>query len=492
MPFIPFGEYLPDLPPYQNQGALEALNVAPKLIGYGPIQTFAANTTALTARCQGAFSCLSLDGLVFNFAGDATKLYRMASSGTSWSDVSRTVGGAYATDSAGGWSFTQFGNTVIAVNGVDVPQAFTLGTSTNFAALAGSPPTARFAATVKDFVFLGRVSSLQNEVRWCGINDPTSWTVSTTTQADFQDIPDGGIVMGIVGGESATILQRYGISRATYIGAEFIFQFDKISRSIGCMAENSTAAWENNVFFLSDNGFYQLVGAEQMIPIGENKINDYFLQDFDPTYPQRVVGAIDPAEHRYMVIYPSLAASSGVPDKGLIYHWPTARWSRFEVTLEWIYWAQSQSGYTLDTLDTPMPSIDGAPQISFDSSFWSGTGRRVLSAFNSSHQYGVFSGDNMAATVDTGEFGLTPNGRTFIRSARIITDGGTPSLAPITRNLPTETVMIGSPVAADAIGRHQLRVNSRYVRARATQPAGATWNFLHGIDDVESVGVGAR
>lgn len=492
MPLIPFGEYLPDLPPRDNPGALEALNVAPKAIGYGPIPTFAAATNALTARCQGAFSVLSLDGLVFNFAGDATKLYLLNSAGTSWTDVSRLAGGAYATDAAGSWSFTQFGNRVIATNGVDVPQSFVCGTSANFIALAGSPPIASKTATVKDFVFLGRVNALQNEVRWSAINDPTDWTVSTTTQSDFQDIPDGGIVMGLVGGESATIFQRYGITRATYIGAEFIFQFDKISRSIGCMAENSIAAWENNSFFLSDNGFYQLVGAEQMIPIGENKVNEFFLSDYDPTNPHRIVGAIDPTEHRYVVIYPSTGASSGLPNKGLIYHWPTARWSRFEVNLEWIYWAQSQSGYTLETLDTPMPSIDGVPQISFDSSQWSGSGRRLLAAFDSTHKQGVFSGDNMAYTVDTGEFELTPGQRTFVRSARTIIDGGTPSLTPITRNIPEESVMVGTAVPIDSLGKHQLRVNARYMRARVTGATGDNWSFLQGIDNIEAVPVGKR
>src|SRR5262249_6785856 len=150
--------YLPDLPPRDNPGALEAKNVIPKIASYGPFADFASNTDALTARCQGAFSCRDLAGNVHNFAGDATKLYKLASSGLTWSDVSRTVGGAYSVDTANGWSFTQFGNYVIAVNGTDVPQVYQLGTSTNFAALSGSPPTGRFVATVREFVVIGRVT----------------------------------------------------------------------------------------------------------------------------------------------------------------------------------------------------------------------------------------------------------------------------------------------------------------------------------------------
>lgn len=496
IPFIEFAPYLPDLPPRNNPGALEAKNVIPKLKSYGPFPDFSPDTAALTARCQGAFSCRDLTGAVHNFAGDATKLYKLDSGGTTWDDVSRTVGGAYAVDTANGWSFAQFGNYVIATNGTDVPQLYTLGTSTDFAALSGSPPTGRFCATVREFVVIGRVTSLFNEVRWSAFNDPTgSWAISSTTQADLQDIADGGQVMGIVGGPAMTVFQRNAITRGTYIGGDFIFQFDRVSRSIGASAENSIAAFQNDVFFLSDDGFWRLVNGVQLQPIGDSAVNKTFFEGadtaFDPSYPHRVVGAIDPQRSLYVVIYPGPGNSSGTPNMGMIYHWPSNRWARFERSMEWVYAAQSQSGYTLDTLDTPMPSIDGAPQISLDSPIWSGSGRIVLGGFDTSHKQGFFNGANLEATVDTGEFALFPGRRARVTSARPICDGGTPSITPITRDRPTEGVAIGTAVSVNAYGACPLLSEARYFRARVKVPAGDTWTHMHGIDDIEAAVMGA-
>lgn len=493
MPLIAFAPYLPDLPPRDNPGALEAKNVIPKIGSYGPFPDFTANTDALTARCQGAFSCRDLAGNVHNFAGDATKLYKLASSGLTWSDVSRTVGGAYAVDTANGWSFTQFGNYVIAVNGTDVPQYFQLGVSTNFALLTGSPPTGRFIATVREFVVIGRVSSLFNEVRWSAFNDPLgSWAISATTEADLQDIADGGQVMGIIGGPAMTVFQRNGITRGTYIGGDFIFQFDKISRSIGAAAENSIAAFQNDSFFRSDDGMWRLAGGTELMPIGDSRINQTLLDDLDPSYPHREIGAIDPQRSLYFYIYPGTGNNGGTPNKGWVFHWPSDRWARFELDLEFVYAAQSQSGYTLDTLDTPMPSIDGVPQISLDSPIWSGSGRVVLGGFNTLHKQGFFSGPALAVTVDTGEFALNPGYRTRIRSVRPICDGGGLTVTAITRNKPTEAPVVGSPVAANAYGACPLNSNARYHRARVQVAAGGTWQHLHGIDDIEASRAGKR
>jgi hypothetical protein len=490
MPLVPFGEHLPDLPPRDNPGALQADGVVPWLGAYRPWKALATTTNALTARCQGAGSFRDLSGGTHNFAGDATKLYKLDSTGLLWQDVSRVVGGAYATDTANAWSFSQNGNVIIAVNGTDNPQAYTLGSSTNFALLAGTPPIGRFTCTIKDFSVIARVASLFNEVRWSAIGSPIDWTVSAVTQSDFQDIAHGGFVMGIVGGESGVVLQRNAITRMTYIGAEFIFQFDMISNSIGCMAENSLAAYQNNCFFLSDNGFYQLIGAQQLVPIGEGKINRTTLGEIDTANLGRVVGSIDPQNQLYIVMYPT-TGGNGTPTKGRIYHWPTQRWSQFTQSSEWIWPIFSQSGYTLDGLDAVSTNLDllSAP---LDSPLWAGSGQYLLAGFFTDHKSGSFTGSNLAATIDTGEFEANPGKRTVFRSVRPIVDATGATITPITRNLPSDAVTTGSAISMDALGRAQMRVNARYARMRLSMAAGHTATLLQGLDSIDAIPLATR
>ena len=55
---------------------------------------------------------------------------------------------------------------VIAFNGDDAPQAWTLDGSTDFAALGGSPPIFKHAAVVGNFVVTGFQPTAQTTVAW--------------------------------------------------------------------------------------------------------------------------------------------------------------------------------------------------------------------------------------------------------------------------------------------------------------------------------------
>ncbi len=103
---IMVGEWLPDLPDYQNPGALTAKNVLPLGASYGPFPSQVVYSNALDARCQGAVSTRDSAGNTVNFAADATKLYKMTTA--SYADVSKV--GGYTTNAEEDWFFTRFNN----------------------------------------------------------------------------------------------------------------------------------------------------------------------------------------------------------------------------------------------------------------------------------------------------------------------------------------------------------------------------------------------
>ena len=86
-------------------------------------------------------------------------------------------------------------------------QAWSLDTSTDFAALGGSPPTFRHTAVINNFVVTGFQPTARNRVQWSSVNDATSWTAGTN-QADFEDLPEGGVVTGVTGGQFGLIFQE--------------------------------------------------------------------------------------------------------------------------------------------------------------------------------------------------------------------------------------------------------------------------------------------
>jgi hypothetical protein len=488
---IPFAPFLPDLAAFETEASREALNVIPSSSGYRPFPAFVNTAAATTSRVQGAATFRALDGTIYNFCGDDEKLYLLDSDGEAWSDVSRSSGGAYTIGAEEKWHFTQYGNYVIAVNGADAPQVFQMGTSTVFAALGGTPPTGFFTGTIREFGVIAKTASANNLIRWSALGNIADWVTSATTLSDAQEFPDGGKIMGFVGGEFGVVFQERAIQRMTFEGPPTAFRFDKITALLGCRAEGSIAAFENFAFFLGDDGFYMIRGGSELVPVGSEKVDRWIEKNLDATQLYRVTSAIDPLNKIYVMGFPSVGAGS--PDSLLIYHWPTGQWSRASVNHEIVYAAATQAGYTIDSMDNIAATIDAIP-FPVDSRFWTGSGRLLLSGFDTSHRHGFFSGSSLAATIETGDNQLTPGRRTLFRGLRPMIEGTsvTPSLTVGKRNHLNESVTYGSPILANAYGICNARVNARYHRARITLPAGSSWQFARGVDDLKFSPMGGR
>lgn len=489
-----FGPWLPDIQNLNPDITVDAKNVIPpSATGWKPWPSFNPIASALTARAMGAISVRGLTNTIFNFAGDATKLYKAATDGLSYADVSRTSGGAYNTAADGWWQFTLFGDYVIGCNQADATQVFQLSSSSNFAALAGSPPQAAFCGAIRDFAILARTSANYNRIQWSGINDITTWTPSAATMSDSQDFPDGGVIMGFVGGEFGVVLQERAIQRMAFEGPPTIFRFDKISNTLGCQIPGSVAAYENLVFFKSHDGHYMIRGGAELVPIGNEKVDRWLTERINASYYTRCSSAIDPIRKLYLFGYPSQASSDGTPNEILAYHWPSGEWGYAQIDHEMIYTGATQSSYTIDDLGSLSGTIDGLV-YPVDSLFYAGSGQLILAGFDTSHRQGFFTGTALAATIETGDLQFSPGRKSMLRSVRPIVEGTsvTPSVAIKYRDRTQDAHTTDSAVAANSNGICNFRRNARYHRGVMTIPAASTWSRALGFDDVVSSPMGGR
>lgn len=480
MAIIPFGEWLPDLPDFANPGATVAKNVIPDFKSYGPFPSQTTFSTSLGGRCQGAFVARDSNGNYYNYAGDASALYKLVTA--SWSNVSRLVGGAYTVATDDYWEFTQFGNLVIAVDGLgDDPQATTVGAA-NFAALSGAPPKARHVASVRDFVVMGNLSGSPQMVRWCAINNATSWTADPATLADFQELPgDGGWVQKVVGGEYGVIFQERAIYRMTFVGAPLVFQFDKVQVNIGAYCPNSVISFQNFIYFLSEGGFVLFDGTN-VHHIGDGKVDNTFFDELDLNHAHRISTAIDPVRHLVAWAYPATGNNGGNANRILLYHWPSGRWARIEdIDIEFLF--RSVTGtVTLDGLDAFFSSLDAVtPHL--DSQQWTG-GTLAFSAFNNAHRLDIFNGSAMAATVETAELQPNPDGLSYITEVRALTQGLSADFTMQigTRLNLTESVSYTSAVSPVSAGFAQVRKTNRFFRFRLTTGSATEFVHLIGVD----------
>ncbi len=478
MPILPIPEYKPDVSDYEGIAAQTVRNVLPRADGYGPFPDFTMFTTALAAACRGFFYARKADGSVLVFAGISTKLYTLSNTDFSWTDVSKAAGTYSALPSTDQWQFAQFNNFVFAVQINTAVQVFDLTTSTAFADLGGSPPQARYIAVVNRFLVLsGLGSATPYRIQWSGFNATTTWT-SGTNQSDFQDFPDGGIVRGVAGGEYGVVFQDSSVRRMIYApGSPVVFQIERISEEKGIFAPLSMIRGGDRVFFIGNDGFQMILPGGYPQPIGKEKIDRTFFDDVDTGNLQLCIGASDPKSSRVYWAYKSLSGSTGSFDKIICYDWALQRFSPIEMMGEYLA-TLAQPGITLESLDSISGSLDA---LTFSLDDVSTASLSQLSAVNSVHKLGFFTGANLEATMVTAE--KSGDGqRLRVRGFRPITDAPT-VFGRISKRENLQAAAIESDeVAINVYGMVPANVSTRHARGKLRIPAGTVWTYASGIE----------
>lgn len=477
---LTFGEWMPDQPGIS--GALtDAKNVVSQAIGYGPLPTAATFSAAASENLTTLVAGKTPTNATKLFAAGSTKIYDVSGVGA-LTNVSKS-GGYTPNGNNDRFRFTQFGNVILGTNYSDPIQAYTLGTSTLFADLSASAPVCKYLTVVRDFVVTAFTTETSvvypSRVRWSGLNDETAWGSSQVTQADYQDIADGGQIVGIRGGEFGLVFLEKGIHRMSYVGTPFIFQFDNISRGKGCIAASSIAQVQGVSFFLSDDGFYMCDG-QNVTPIGSEKVDRWFFSTADESAFDSMSAAVDPV--RKLVIWNF--KDTFAQRKLAIYNFKTQKWTYGDAGTDYISDA-STAATTLEGLDSISTSID-ALTVSLDSILYMG-GKYFLGGTSGAYVV-TYNGQPATGTITTGD--IDAGGRSVITLARPQVDGGSASVAVASRTLLSEVPSYGTAVAADSENRVSLRSNGRYHRLKVT-PTGANWKTAVSVD-VDLSGQGVR
>lgn len=431
------GEWLPDQPPLDSPGLIEARNCLPVDNCYTDFASVHSYDDALAAAPIGAFATIDDDGDPEIYAGTMTHLYEKV--GTSWTD--RTPA-PYASGTDDYWRFSQFDNYVIATNYADLPQRKIVGAAANFAALAstGAAPKARQAGVINRFVMLGDIDDgvdvLPFASQWCAIDDVTNWPTPNTPTAravqsgrQIHNSVYGPVTAYAHGQFWGLIFQKRAITRATYVGGDKVFQFETFEQNRGCWAPQSMIQVGNLCYFLAHDGWC-VTDGQTVVPIGDGKVDRWFYSRVDQTKLAKITSSVDWANKCILWNFPDSAAASGVTNFVLALNFQTKRFSYAEVSLQLLLQSFSES-MTLEGLDALYTSIDDMA-ISFDSTAWQG-GAPTAMGFSSS-KIATFSGDSLDALFETSETAPNPFGFTFIRGIRPLVTGQPTSI----------TVQIGS------------------------------------------------
>lgn len=275
---IIFKEWAPDAPDLNNSGGLiQCDNVLPSSDCYIPHgSAFQIASSTLPAQPQGMFEAAS-----HIYAGTSDRIYV--------SDSTYTMSARTSTLSpitTYEWDFCRFDEFVIAVRNNVTPQLHTIGSASNFTALAtsGTAPTASsFVGVINRFLMVAASDALGNPyVQWSAIDDPRNWptpnsSTAIATQSGQQYFqPQYGSIYKIVHGDQfGLVFQQNAITRVTYVGPPVVFQFDLIDTSHGLWWPTAAVKVGGKTHFRGVDGFYVTDGVS-LVPTGAGKIDKTF------------------------------------------------------------------------------------------------------------------------------------------------------------------------------------------------------------------------
>lgn len=474
---IPFAPWEPDRAELDTAVSAVAQGVLPGLNSYVPVKGPSAYSSALPAAPTGLWLAQKSDGSFIVLAGTASNLYLLDGGTLAFT----SIGSGYTVPTDELWSGAQFGTKFYATNITDGLKVYDIEAGGSFGAGTGSPPIARIVVPIEGHLWLLGLNTDPAGGQWSATEDATGWTAGTGN-SDVFSFKDGGRIMSAAPA-AKLIIQERAVRRIIHQpGDPLVFAFDKVEDAKGTIAPYSVIPFGSAVAYLTEDGFW-FNGQ----PIGKDRIDSWFLGQANQDRLFSVLGTYDPV--RPLFYWAFRTGSGAAYDQMLVYNWKTDRWSVVPIDL-YIVSYLATPGTTLEGLDADYPDIDVDVPFSLDSRIWQG-GRPVFGVIGSDLKLSFFEGDNLEATIETGERQLRAPGRTLVNWVTPLVDSSEALARAGKRERLADARTWSTEAAMQASGRCSLRSNGRYHRFRVRIPAGATWTHALGVD-VESASAGLR
>jgi len=252
------------------------------------------NAASLPSQAYGALGVPIVSGTYEIVAGTTNQLYKLNASNAFVSQGLTLVGGTNP------WSFTVYGNDLLATNGIDPVQVSTSGGV--FAALGGSPPI--FAIVeASDFSLFGILAN--SNVGYFTFND-TLWTpnIATLTGTFSLTSTPGNITAAkqLRGGiavykESSAFFGQY-----TAVPSQ-LWQFTNSSKTVGSRSMNGVVPANNLHYIMGPDNFYMFDGFT-MTEIPSSLRNWFFNTQLYQPLSNLVRGIYDFVNNQVMWWYP--------------------------------------------------------------------------------------------------------------------------------------------------------------------------------------------
>lgn len=477
------GPYQPDRGP--TSAVVQALNVIPKVDGYGPHPSLYTDPSAeaLPDEPKGMLSVVLNDGSYAVYALTTDTLYQLGADFT-WTLIATGFNCPTGYD----WSMLQFGNKLLFTNINDGLQEYDIeaGGSVTYIAAAGDPA---YVFTCANFIIgLNCLDSTGARdlrlIKTSGFNDQTNWT---TNGADYQDLADGGeLVAGFdLKQNTALLVQTGALVLMTFadVGGGAQFGLSKISGGKGGVSARCCVSFDGMVFGLDTDDFWRFDLTNSYQPIGADQVAKTFLIDVDQSNLALVQACIDPFNKVIRYRYKRAIDSSTVVSEIMIgYEWRLKRWFTCEEAASFLA-PVATAGVTYDAASGTYDD----QTLTYDSRLLAG-GLPIAGGLDGDFKFAAFTGASLEAVITT-QVGHSPvSGK--IQWATVVSDAVAPSLELGVSDSLAANITFGDGSTPDESGRVNVEGRGKNIQFRLTIPAGDAgiagtgWTTANGITDI--------
>jgi hypothetical protein len=312
------------------------------------------SASAVTGSCRGIITWRDNSASRFIALGTHSKLFAMNEAGT-LKDITPTsfsVGYASAQVSTGygystygnfaygvarpdtgsiipatTWSLDTWGEYLIACSNHDGKiYEWQLGfTTPTLAAVITNAPTSNKAimVTAERFLFALGAGGNPRKVQWCDQENNTLWTPAGDNQAgDYELTTPGSLLAGKRVKGVNLLFTDVDVHTANYVGAPFVYGFEKAGSGCGLISAQSVAAIDTAAIWMSSSGFWIYDGYVKPLPCD---VSDYIFTNINYGQKSKVYAVHNSEFGEIWWFYPS--GGSNENDSYVTFNYRENHWS---------------------------------------------------------------------------------------------------------------------------------------------------------------------
>ena len=162
-------------------------------------------------------------------------------------------------------------------------------------------------------------------IRWCDIQNFTSWYPTVTNQAGSFRLPTGSrIIAGAATPARNLIWTDIELWGMSYIGTPFVFSTVRIGSNCGIMGKHAFTQLADNVYWLGSNNFFVLSGGG--VSVLPCPVWDVLYQDLDTANAGKCFAASNALFSEVWFFYPSKSDNLGFPSRYVKFNTSEGTW----------------------------------------------------------------------------------------------------------------------------------------------------------------------